>query len=134
MVNTQFLVVSYFVSLFIDWILQWQWQAVYKSKWDKDDDKSKSRIALITHSIIYGFLTSAITCFLIQDKSHYLMICVILTITHGIIDTRIPVKYIMRFKGMSWDQIKDYNTYGFMHIGIDHRLHELVLLILSLFI
>jgi hypothetical protein len=55
----------------------------------------------------------------------------VLLITHIIIDTRIPVKWIMRFKGMSWEQINDYQTYGFMHIGIDHRLHELVLLVMA---
>ena len=57
---------------------------------------------------------------------------VTLFITHAIIDSRIPVKWIMRLKGMTKEQINDYIGYGFMHIGIDHRLHELVIFILSI--
>ena len=33
---------------------------------------------------------------------------------------------------MSREQIDDHVNFGFMHIGIDHRLHELVILILSI--
>ena len=40
----------------------------------------------------------------------------------------------MKLKGMTNDEINDYKNYGFMHLGIDHRLHEIVLVILSLFI
>lgn len=32
---------------------------------------------------------------------------------------------------MTDKQINYFQNYGFMHIGIDHRLHELVLLILA---
>lgn len=32
---------------------------------------------------------------------------------------------------MTKEQIGDYDQFGFMHIGIDHRLHELVIFILS---
>lgn len=35
---------------------------------------------------------------------------------------------------MTDDQINDTANFGFMHIGIDHRLHEAVILILALII
>jgi len=70
----------------------------------------------------------------LQDYSSNNMIFWTLFISHAIIDTRIPVKWIMRFKGMSKEQIYDYQNYGFMHIGIDHRLHEIILLGLAMFV
>lgn len=129
--NLEFLILSYFVSLFVDWVFQWEWQALNKSKWGKRDDKWRSFDAVLGHSMTYAALTTIITFLLLRNFSHVLLVYFVLLITHTIIDTRIPVKYIMRFKGMSWEQINDYQNYGFMHIGIDHRLHELVLLVLS---
>ena len=133
--NIDFLVVSYFVGLFVDWIFQSDWQAYNKSKWEKGDNKVKSLEAVITHSAIYAILTTVIVyfCINISNVNAAIMILV-LFITHVIIDTRIPVKFIMKLKGMTNDQINDSVRYGFLHIGIDHRLHELVLFILSFFI
>ena len=132
--NIEFLVISYFVGLFVDWIFQSDWQASNKSKWDKCDNKLKSFSAVISHSAVYAILTTYIVIFCtnISNINAVIMILV-LFITHMIIDTRIPVKYIMKLKGMSEDQINDHVRYGFLHIGIDHRLHELVLFILSFF-
>lgn len=133
--NIEFLVVSYFIGLFVDWIFQSDWQASNKSKWGKCDNKLKSLAAVITHSAIYAILTTVIVyfCINISNVNAAIMILV-LFITHVIIDTRIPVKFIMKLKGMTNDQINDSVRYGFLHIGIDHRLHELVLFILSFFI
>ena len=133
--NIEFLVVSYFVGLFVDWIFQSDWQASNKSKWDKSDNKLNSFSAVISHSAVYAILTTYIVnfCTNISNINAAIMILV-LFITHMIIDTRIPVKYIMKLKGMSDDQINDHIRYGFLHIGIDHRLHEMVLFILSFFI
>lgn len=132
--NIEFLVVSYFVGLFVDWIFQSDWQASNKSKWEKSDNKLNSFSAVISHSAVYAILTTYIVIFCtnISNINAVIMILV-LFITHMIIDTRIPVKYIMKLKGMSEDQINDHVRYGFLHIGIDHRLHELVLFILSFF-
>jgi hypothetical protein len=137
MINLEFLVVTYFVSLFVDWIFQWEWQASNKSNWGIKDKKvfSKGFMALITHSAIYAIITTVIVSLLIglSDTESDIMLAV-LYVTHILIDSRIPVKNIMKFKGMSDEQINDYTNYGFMHIGIDHRLHELVILVLSIFI
>lgn len=132
--NIEFLVISYFVGLFVDWIFQSDWQASNKSKWEKSDNKLNSFSAVISHSAVYAILTTYIVIFCtnISNINAVIMILV-LFITHMIIDTRIPVKYIMKLKGMSDDQINDHVRYGFLHIGIDHRLHELVLFILSFF-
>lgn len=133
--NIEFLVVSYFVGLFVDWIFQSDWQALNKSKWNKNDNKKKSLLAVTSHSLIYSLLTSILIfiCIKISLIDFYILI-VILFITHTIIDTRIPVKFIMKLKGMTNDQINDFTKYGFLHIGIDHRLHELILFILSFII
>lgn len=133
--NIEFLVVSYFVGLFVDWIFQSDWQAYNKSKWEKGDDKLNSLAAVISHSAVYASLTTYIVYFCINISNvNAVMMILVLFITHVIIDTRIPVKFIMKLKGMTNDQINDSVRYGFLHIGIDHRLHEMVLFILSFFI
>ena len=131
----EFLIVTYLVSLFVDWVFQFDWQAKYKSKWGKDDYKLLSSMALITHSLMYATITMMIVTGIVglNIQQAAIMLAVLL-ISHAIIDTRIPVKAIMKLKGMTDDQINDYNNYGFMHIGIDHRLHEMVILVLSIII
>ena len=135
MINVEFLIVTYLVSLFVDWVFQHECQAINKSKWGKNDNKYISWMALWSHAGLYAVLTSVITCIInnISDN-YYHMIFLTLFISHAIIDTRIPVKWIMKLKGMSNEQINDYANYGFMHIGIDHRLHELIILILSMIV
>lgn len=134
MVNVEFLVVTYFVSLFVDWVFQWQWQAINKSKWSREDNKIKSGLAVTSHSLIYALITTIISLKLINQMNEFLIVFTVLFVSHVVIDTRIPVKYIMRFKGLTWNEIYDYQSYGFMHIGIDHRLHEITILILSIFV
>lgn len=131
-INVEFLVVTYFISLFVDWVFQWNWQAVNKSKWTLEDDKIISTIAVVSHSFIYATLTTLPLLLIVNfEYNQFSLLWNVLFYSHLFIDTRIPVKWIMRFKGLSWDQINDYQNYGFMHIGIDHRLHELVLLLLA---
>jgi hypothetical protein len=134
MINIGFLIVSYFVSLFVDWIFQNNWQATNKSKWGKNDDWGKSCDALLSHSLTYSFLTTFLICFIIGNNFNVRLAFTVLFLSHAIIDSRIPVKFIMKLKGMKDEQIYDYQNYGFMHIGIDHRLHEAVLLLLSIFV
>lgn len=129
-VNFEFLIVAYIISMSVDWILQHQVQAKNKSNFHKEMTLSEfgfSLYCLITHSWVYALFT-AFTLFLIFKDLNFFLIYPTLFISHAIIDSRIPVKWIMKLKGMSKEEIEDYNTYGFMHIGIDHRLHELVLL------
>ena len=131
--NTDFLIVAYIVTMFVDWVFQAQWQAMHKSKWGKDDCKWISLAALLTHSIVYAGVSVCIIHIIYSQLSVPLMVwCLFLS--HAIIDTRIPVKFILKLKGMSDEQISDTVNYGFMHIGIDHRLHEIILLILSFFV
>lgn len=132
--NIEFLIVSQIVGLFIDWIFQWNWQSVNKSKWNKGDNYMLSLLAVSSHSFVYAILTSFITLKIINQMEHLSLVFWTLFITHMIIDTRVPVKYIMRFKGLTWEQIYDYQNFGFLHIGIDHRLHEITLLALALLI
>jgi len=136
MVNVDFLVIAYIVGMFVDWVFQWQWEAFNKSKWSKQDNKLLSFCAVTSHSFIYASFTSIATLYLIKNflNHDFWLVFWTLLISHMIIDTRILVKYIMRFKGMTWEQIYDYQNYGFMHIGIDHRLHEIVLLGLAMFV
>ena len=135
MINIEYLVVTYFVSLFVDWVFQTDWQATNKSKWGKNDNKKISLIALSSHSLIYASITSLIVFIILGlNNMQYIITIITLFITHLIIDTRIPVKWIMRKKDMTDDQINDTANFGFMHIGIDHRLHEAVILILALVI
>lgn len=131
--NTDFLIVTYIVSLFIDWVFQSQWQAMNKSKWNKTDRKGISFLALFSHSIIYAVLTTGIVTGIFPQINSILVLSV-LFLSHFIIDTRIPVKRILKLKGMTDEQISDTLNYGFMHIGIDHRLHEFTLLVLSFFV
>ena len=69
MVNVEFLVIAYFVGLFVDWIFQWNWQAINKSKWSKNDNKLLSFCAVISHSVIYAMFTTGVTSYLIKDYS-----------------------------------------------------------------
>jgi hypothetical protein len=99
-----------------------------------DGNGIKMAIALTTHSFIYAAITSAVVLF-VMDLSYpaFSMLWDVLFISHCVIDSRIPVKAIMRFKGITEEQIRDPRM-DFMHIGIDHRLHELVILVLSYYI
>lgn len=135
-INTDFLIVTYIVGLFIDWVFQFDWQAINKSRLGKNDNKSLSFMALLSHSVIYGSLTSIIVQYIVGlTPRQYSVTTLVLILSHMIIDTRIPVKWIMKYvKQMKQEQIDDTLNYGFMHIGIDHRLHELVILVLSIVI
>lgn len=133
--NAEFLIYSYLIAMFIDWVCQFQWQAINKSKWNKTDNKLLSSFALISHSCMYGLLTwAALLALDIITFHEDIIVLFILIISHAIIDSRIPVKWIMKLKGMSEEEIQDHKNYGFMHIGIDHRLHEIVLVVLSLYV
>lgn len=159
-----FLVVVHYVGTIIDWIFQWQWQAINKSKWFSEKKIIKAQfkpiykspytkltpselktekeekpnyllsfLAVTSHAFVYSAFTTNIIYWLkIISLEQFLVVFIYLFLTHAIIDTRIPVKWLMKFKGLSDDQINDYQNYGFMHLGLDHRLHELSIFILAL--
>jgi hypothetical protein len=132
--NSDFLIITYLISLFVDWVFQSDYDATHKSKWGKNDNKWNSFFALTSHSVTYASITSILVTLILGYHTEQAVILLIaLFITHAIIDTRILVKLIMKLKGMSEEQISDHANFGFMHIGIDHRLHELVIIILSFF-
>jgi hypothetical protein len=137
-INIEFLVVAYFVTMFVDWILQWQWQAENKSRWTLGDNWRDSAFALLTHGMVYAVISVVVLMLMgILSLDQYVVaekVMGTLFISHAIIDSRIPVKWVMKFKGMTEAQINDYPNYGFMHIGIDHRLHEAVLVGLAFFV
>lgn len=140
-INIYFLIICLIVSKAVDWIFQSQWQANNKSKFDKKDDKYASLVALITHSAMYAIITTLIVGLILNWNSSIALwetktslIAVILFLTHLFIDTRIPVKWIMRFKGVTKEQINDIQNYGFLQLGIDQILHEITILVLSFFV
>lgn len=133
--NVEFLVCAYFISLFVDWIFQDQFQAMNKSNWNKDN-AFFAVSALWGHSIIYmgGTIFGLWLCSLFGASFKVETWFVpVLFFSHAAIDNRYPVKFIMRLKGITEEQIKDPRM-DFMHIGIDHRLHEMVLLIMAFFV
>ncbi len=136
--NVQFLVLAYFVGMFVDWVFQTNWQAANKSRWGRGDNMKRSLRALLTHALIYGVGTTLPVALLLgrgQDLRFYLWVLPALTATHAFIDSRIPVRWVMKhIKRMREDQIDNYAEYGFLHLGIDHRLHELVIVILSFWV
>ena len=136
--DVQFLVLVYFVGMFVDWVFQTNWQAANKSRWASGDNKTQSLRALLTHAVIYGAGTTLPVALLLgraQDLGFYGLVLTALTVTHAFIDSRIPVRWVMKYvKRMRDDQIDNYAEYGFLHLGIDHRLHELVIVFLSFFV
>ena len=130
--NVAFVVLAYLVGMAVDWILQVNWQAFNKSRWDKEDNKWVSAAAVLSHSLVYALVTSLAVLLPLGMMVDFWLVFAVLLVTHTLIDTRVPVKWIMKhIKRMTDEQIADYQNFGFMHIGIDHRLHELVIVVLG---
>lgn len=128
--NIGFLVCTLIVGLFVDWVFQTQWQAQNKSKWGEDASWD-SFCALYTHSWVYAWVTMwTVGMMGFLPMASATMVLLVLFTSHFLIDTRIPVKWILRRKGMTEEQLNDPH-FWMMHIGIDHRLHEIVILVLA---
>ncbi len=56
--DIKFLITAFIISQFVDWVFQWQWQALNKSKWGRADDKRKSFAALMSHALVYSAITT----------------------------------------------------------------------------
>lgn len=122
-VNVEFIVVGGIVSKAVDWIFQSQWEAV---------NKTKSIFALFQHSLVYSLLTVDITSYLLNiQAADTVFILSVLLLTHMIIDNRRVVKLIMRLKGLSQEQISS-KEYGWLQLGIDQILHEVVILTIGI--
>lgn len=135
-INTDFLIIAYLVSMFVDWIFQTQWQARNKY-WVSSQtpaEKKRSLYALVSHAMTYALLTTYILYIFNAIRGAIILdIFLVLAVSHAIIDSRIIVKEIMMIKGFTEKELSD-PQYVFMHIGIDHRLHEFVLVMLALFV
>ena len=135
--NIEFLLVAYFVGMIVDWISQTQWQAINKSFWTprkkpgvivdlktgtsretevlEVPDTDISLKALLRHSWIYAMLTSTVLFILVPVTTPFAGVIVTCTLflTHAAIDSRIPVKWIMRWiKGMSGREIFHKGNFG----------------------
>jgi ABC-type Fe3+ transport system permease subunit len=138
--NVELLLVLLIVGAAVDWILQWQWQAMNKSKWNGKRwggecalQRKRSWAALLTHCLTFAFVTTTAVAFLVPGfyGTHAMTQCFYgLFLSHILIDNRYPVKWILRMKGLSWGEIEGPD-YGYLHIGVDQRLHELAALILA---
>lgn len=122
--NIEFLGAAYIVGKSVDYILQSQSHA---------ELKSKNLKILIQHSLIYSIWTASIVFFIVpHNVITIFLVTFTLFISHSLIDQRDPVKFIMFLKGIKYEEMN--TKYAWLQIAIDQRLHELVILMLSLVI
>jgi len=124
--NLEFLVVALIISKSVDWILQTQWQA---------NNKTFDQWALIDHVTTYTLFTTALVVLITGITSILTIINMLILLwwSHAIIDQRGLIKKIMIWKGLSRHQVYS-KEYGWLELGIDQRLHELVILGMALVI
>jgi hypothetical protein len=124
--NLEFLVVALVIGRAVDWIFQTQWQA---------ENKTHNFWTLFEHSMYYSMLTTWGIVFLtnISPGLGAGYIWITLLISHMIIDNRFLVKFIMYMKGVTWEQINS-KEYGWLQLGIDQILHDLIILMIALII
>lgn len=131
--NLPFLVMALIIGAFVDFIFQGSWEARNKSLWGKGDNRLKSFAATCVHSIIYASLTTLAVLLILGMLEKAYTVFPVLFVSHALIDTRIPVRFIMRLKGIPWQSIVKGNLV-YLEIGIDQRLHEAVILALAFFV
>jgi len=120
MINLELLVIALVICKAVDWIIQTKYQSI---------NKTKDRVALLTHAATYGILSTILISFFTPVASPLILISLLIT-THIIIDDRKIVKLLMRFKGMTPEEVIDKRYLG-IQIGIDQRLHEVVLVVIA---
>ncbi len=121
--NLEFLVAAVIVATAIDWIFQSQYQA---------ENKTANFWVLLEHSLYYSIPTVFVMVMLniIAPGLIAGYIWATLLISHMIIDNRYIVKFIMYLKGLSWEQING-KEWGWLQVGIDQRLHDIVILAIA---
>jgi hypothetical protein len=122
--NLEFLVVALIISKSVDWILQTKKQA---------ENKTTDTVSLLWHCLTFAGITSIILLVILGASYPYISVLLLLFGSHIIIDKRYIVKKIMMWKGLSRHQVYS-KEYGWLQIGIDQRLHELVILVIAMVI
>ncbi len=122
--NLEFLVAALIIGRAVDWIFQTKYQAENKT-WDLR--------ALFEHSMFYSLITMWILVMLDITVPGLIAgyIWGALLISHMIIDNRLFVKFLMYVKGLTWEEVNS-KEYGWLQIGIDQRLHDIVILLIAL--
>ena len=106
--------------LIMDWIFQWEWEAM---------NKAKKWLPLFFHCTIYtiGFLP----VFLIYQVS--LIWLILLFVSHVIFDRRIfEIWLLEKFKGISRKEVSE-SLWMILLIGIDQVLHIMILALIVIF-
>jgi len=122
-VNIEFLIIALIIGKSVDWILQTRHQA---------ENKTTSFKVLFEHSLTYALYTTSIPVLIVGITNLFIIIYlfVMLLITHILIDDRRLVKYIMSKKEIKPEDMS--KSFLWLQIGIDQRLHELVILVMAL--
>ncbi len=126
MINIEFLILTLIISKSVDWILQTKHHATHKTieLWP-----------LLEHSFIYAAWTASLVYMIIghYSLSEFVFVAMALFYSHLLIDNRWVVKQIMIIKGMTTEEVYS-KEYAWLERGIDQRLHELVILGLSMIV
>ena len=130
--NLELLVVALVVAKAVDWIVQSQWQA---------ENKTKKMVALWAHSMWYATTTWIILLILFTSTFYRndftsLVFFLGLFISHAIIDNRWVVKQIMiHVRHLTKEQVYGVEQkWAWLEVGIDQRLHDLVVVALVMVI
>ncbi len=115
--NLEFLVTALVIGKAVDWIFQSKYQA---------QNKISNFWALFEHSMFYSIITTGIVIMIVGISTGLL-------VSHIIIDNRFLVKFIMYMKGMTLEEANS-KEYGWLQIGIDQRLHDVVILLITMVI
>lgn len=124
--NLEFLVTALVIGKAVDWIFQSKYQA---------QNKISNFWALFEHSMFYSIITTGIVIMIVGISTGLLagFIWISLLVSHIIIDNRFLVKFIMYMKGMTLEEANS-KEYGWLQIGIDQRLHDVVILLITMVI
>ncbi len=122
MINLEFLVVALIIGRAVDWIFQTKYQA---------ENKTHNVIELLEHSLWYATLTYFGVVLVTGTIFSMSIVFPALVISHIIIDNRFLVKLIMYVKGLTWVEVNS-KKYAWLQIGIDQRLHDIVILLIAL--
>ncbi len=124
--NLEFLVAALIIGRAVDWIFQTKYQA---------ENKTWNFWALFEHSMFYSLITMWILVMfgITVPGLTAGYIWGTLLLSHMIIDNRFFVKFLMYMKGLTWEEVNS-KEYGWLQIGIDQILHDVVILLIALVI
>lgn len=127
--NLQLLVILLLIGAIVDVLFQFEW--VFKNKDNITSDSKVRNYTLFLHSFVYATLTYIFTLLILQ-RDHGVHVWIILFLSHLYIDSRIPINFILKFKGVLEKDYRNNKDYGYLIMAVDQRLHELVILIIVL--